>query len=123
MNGRTALLLTILAFIALAVAAYRGQENSAIVDPEIWVNNHSGSVVWILDLEEVIVQRTPLVTHQVVVYVYLSGPVDVLQGERRLEMRNFVRHFHPFGVDGDFAPVQMPSPNSTASRVGLFHFS
>ncbi len=122
MTKRTALFLAALAFIALAVIVYRGQDNSAIGDPEIWVNNHTGAAVLILDLEEVTVQRTPLVTHQVVVYVFLSGPVDVLQGERRWEMHNFVRHFHPLDVDEEFTPVQTTSPTSHSARIGAHSF-
>jgi len=94
MTKRTSLFLAILAFIALAVAACGEQDTSVVEEGAIFVNNHTGAQVQVLRIEEVTVQETPLVTHEVVVYIFLSGPVDVLQGEQRFELDGFLLNYH-----------------------------
>ncbi len=98
MAKRIALFLAVLAFIALAVAACGEQDTSVVEDGAIFVNNHTEAQVQVLRIEEVTVKETPLVTHEVVVYIFLSGPVDVLQGEQRFELNGFMRHYQ--AVDG-----------------------
>ena len=87
------LLLAVLAVIALAVVVSKGQNTSVVEDSVIFVHNHTGALVGVLRIEEVTVQKTPLVTHEIVVYIFLSGPVDVLQGEQRFELNGFMRHY------------------------------
>ena len=93
MTKRIVLLLAVLAVIALAVVVSKGQNTSVVEDSVIFVNNHTGLLVEVLRIEEVTVQKTPLVTHEVVVYIFLSGPVDVRQGEQRFELNGFMRHY------------------------------
>ena len=118
MTKRDVLLISVFVFIALGAAIWWGQNNSTTVDLT-YVNNHTGAKVQVLTIEEVTVSESPQVINQVVVYIFLSGQVDVLQGEQRREIHDFARHYHKFELE----LIQTTSPNSTTSGVGLFHFS
>lgn len=95
-----------------------GALNASMVEEgAILVNNHTGAEVKILRVEDVV---TPYETYRVVVYLVLSGPgSEVLVGEQRWELNDFVQHHH-VGDGGARASPSSPSPSPSTPIMAAF---
>ena len=114
-SNRVVIVLFVFAIIALVRAINQGNDEP-VNEELIYINNHTSAVVQILRTEEVEIRETPLEINVVVVYIYLSGLVDTLQGEQRKERGDFLKLFHKFELEF----IQTTSPNFHQVDLGLY---